>query len=143
MTRNERKAQALYHKMQTQASLKKWWGRLTGRQYELLDLAAFAAANRVSHRRYLGTMAVPVASIRGSEDRIQDFDAGFRPLQDRSKYRWLRIAAAVQDGEMLPPVELIQVGENYFVRDGHHRVSVARALQQDYVDAEVTEWQLR
>jgi hypothetical protein len=41
----------------------------------------------------------------------------------------------------LPPVELIQVGDVYFVRDGHHRISVARMMGQDSIDAEVTVWE--
>jgi ParB-like chromosome segregation protein Spo0J len=43
-------------------------------------------------------------------------------------------------GLTLPPVDLIRVGESYFVRDGHHRVSAARALGQAFIEATVTEW---
>jgi len=52
------------------------------------------------------------------------------------------IAAARQMGRTLPPVELIQIGDLYFVRDGHHRISVARGMGQEHIDAEVTVWEM-
>ena len=69
-----------------------------------------------------------------------DFDAQFRPTQTHSQGRWLSVATARLQGVPLPPVELIQVGDTYFVRDGHHRVSVARALGELDIDAEVRVW---
>jgi hypothetical protein len=57
--------------------------------------------------------------------------------------RWLRIAAARDQGKVLPPVVLVQVGDVYFVRDGHHRISVARALGQQDIEAQVTLWQVK
>lgn len=80
---------------------------------------------------------VPIAQIRGSESRGADFDLDFRPLQDRTRERWLGIAAARQRGKSLPPVALLQVGDLYFVRDGHHRISVARALGARRIEARV------
>jgi hypothetical protein len=68
--------------------------------------------------------------IRGSESRSSDFDRDFNPLHDHNRRRWLNVAAARQRGKALPLVKLIQVGDVYFVRDGHHRISVARALGQ-------------
>jgi hypothetical protein len=56
--------------------------------------------------------------------------------------RWLRVAAARDQGKVLPPVVLVQVEDVYFVRDGHHRISVARALGQLDIEAEVTVWQV-
>jgi hypothetical protein len=52
--------------------------------------------------------------------------------------RWLSVARALEKGVALPPVELIQLGDRYFVRDGHHRISVARAMRQDEIEATVT-----
>jgi hypothetical protein len=68
--------------------------------------------------------------IYGSESRVQDFNADINPLQDYTMGRWLSIATAMHRGLELPPVILIQIGELYFVRDGHHRISVARAQGQ-------------
>jgi len=80
--------------------------------------------------------------IRGSEGRCQDFDADFRPLKELSRERWMAIAAAWKLGTELPPVQLVQIRDLYFVRDGHHRISVARAMRQENIDAEVTVWEV-
>ena len=63
----------------------------------------------------------------------------FRPTSGRVRSRWEHIAAAMRRGESMPPVDLVRIGEIYFVRDGHHRVSVARALGRVDIDAYVTE----
>jgi hypothetical protein len=104
---------------------------------EVLDALGF-----VSERR-LGVQVVALDSIVGTVDRERDFDRRFRPTSARVRSRWEQIAAATRRGEPLPPVDLLQIGSIYFVRDGHHRVSVARALGRDDIDAYVTEVQTR
>ncbi len=89
--------------------------------------------------RSLGLQVVPLSAIVGTIDRGRDFDRRFRPTSPRVRSRWEEIAAAMRRGESLPPVDLLVVGESYFVRDGHHRVSVARALGYADIDAYVTE----
>ncbi len=89
--------------------------------------------------RSLGLEVVPLDAIVGTIDRQRDFDRGFRPTSRRVRSRWEHIAAAMRRGEPLPPVDLLKVGEIHFVRDGHHRVSVASALGHDDIDAYVTE----
>src|SRR5215208_4196236 len=91
----------------------------------------------------LGLRIVPLDSIVGSVDRTVDFDRGFRPTSQRLRSRWERIAAAQRRGEALPPVSLYRVGDLHFVRDGHHRVSVAKSLGRADIDAYVTEIQTR
>jgi hypothetical protein len=86
-----------------------------------------------------GLQVVPLDAIVGTVDRAVDFDRGFRPTSARLRSRWERIAAASRRGEALPPISLFKVGELYFVRDGHHRVSVAKSLGRDDIDAYVTE----
>ncbi|MGH3317454.1 MAG: hypothetical protein ACRDO0_15040 [Nocardioidaceae bacterium] len=82
---------------------------------------------------------VPVAEIVGteSETRALDFAADFRLRNRALDERWHRVACAVLSGSPLPPVDLVLVGEMYFVRDGHHRVSVARALGHGVIRARV------
>ena len=87
----------------------------------------------------LGLQVVPVEQIVGTVDRAVEFDRGFRPTSPRLRTRWERIAAAQRRGESMPPVSLYKVGDLYFVRDGHHRVSVARSLGAARIDAEVVE----
>jgi hypothetical protein len=89
--------------------------------------------------RSLGLQVVPLSAIVGTIDRGRDFDRRFRPTSPRVRSRWEEIAAAMRRGEALPPVDLVMVGEIYFVRDGHHRVSVAIALGHADIDAYVTE----
>lgn len=89
---------------------------------------------------YLGIRQVEVQRIVGSIARHHDFDSEFNPLHPNSRERWERVAAAFLDDILLPPVELLKVGDSYFVRDGNHRVSVARHYGVEYIDAEVTEF---
>ena len=93
--------------------------------------------------RTLGRQVVPLDQIVGSVDRTRDFDRSFRPTSPRTRGRWERIAAAMRRGEAMPPVSLYRIGEICFVRDGHHRISVARALGWKEVEADVTEVKTR
>ncbi len=87
----------------------------------------------------LGLQEVPVDAIVGTVDRGVDFDRGLRPTSARLRSRWERIAAAQRRGEALPPVSLYKIGDLYFIRDGHHRVSVAKSLGRTDIDAYVVE----
>lgn len=80
---------------------------------------------------------VPVERIVGSAGRVGDFDRRMRPLGKHLRQRWDRVAAALGTSVSLPPVRLVQLGELYFVVDGHHRVSVARAAGMAAVEAEI------
>jgi hypothetical protein len=97
----------------------------------------------VTGREDLGLHVVPLDSIVGTVDRAADFDRGFRPTSPRLRSRWERIAAAQRRGEALPPISLYRVGDLHFVRDGHHRVSVAKSLGRQDIDAYVTEIKTR
>jgi hypothetical protein len=83
------------------------------------------------------TQTVPIDRIRGSENRCGDFDQDFRPLQGHTRERWLSVATARMSGVCLPPVELLAVGDEYYVRDGHHRISVAHTLGEQFIEATV------
>jgi len=89
--------------------------------------------------RDLGLQLIPLDAIVGSVDKVRDFDRRFRPTSDKSRFRWERLARASRQGEEIPPIEVYKLGDHYFVRDGHHRVSVARALGLKLIEAEVTE----
>ena len=92
--------------------------------------------------RYAGLKLVAIDDIRGSEGRKADFDDQFNPLTDRMRQRWQSVAGAIAAGLDLPPVDLIQVGNSYYVRDGHHRVSVTRAMGGQEIEARVTVWKV-
>jgi hypothetical protein len=136
-------ARQLYKRVYTSGWLGKLGATLTGRSCHLLNLAEVEANVVVGNRYSAGVQEVPIRQIRGSQGRCIDFDRNFYPLQDHLKSRWLRVAIARQLGLALPPVELIQVGDIYFVRDGHHRISVAKALGQLEINAEVRVWHIK
>jgi hypothetical protein len=92
---------------------------------------------------YRGIQAVPVKAIVGSEDRFRDFDRAFLPRQSHTAGRWKTIDRLYLQDVHLPPIQLYQVGNVYFVKDGNHRVSVARNSGVEFIDAEVIESQIR
>jgi hypothetical protein len=129
----------LFERARSAARTKQFYGRLLRKCRQLLALKDVYADMIVVGERRLGMQTVPINAIRGSVNKEGDFDIDFYPLKPHSEIRWQRLANAVQTGDSLPPVELIRIWGIYFVVDGHHRVSVARMLKQDFIDADVTE----
>ena len=118
-----------------------WWHRLitrlTHRNSHLLELKETLGCSEMENSHYGGFKTVKIDRIRGTEGKSDAFDDGFHPLREKSRDRWLRIARERLNGQPLPPVELIDVDGTYYVRDGHHRISVARCLGETYIDAEI------
>src|SRR5215210_8850757 len=79
--------------------------------------------------------AIPLEAIVGTVDATVDFDASFRPATDRIASRWQSIARAHREGRPLEPISVLERPDGYYVLDGRHRVSVARALGQSDIDA--------
>ena len=92
---------------------------------------------------YRGMQSVPVSQIVGSVDRFRDFNRTFLPLHNHTAGRWQNVDRAYHQDVRLPPIQLYKVGEVYFVKDGNHRVSVAREHGVEYIDAEVIETHIR
>jgi len=142
----DQEIEALYIRARDRAQRGGFWTMLKGRSRCLLALeeALGGVDAPCAEPAYGcdGIQTVPIGQIHGSESRSGDFDRDFNPLQDHNKGRWLSVAAARRRGKALPPVDLIQVGDAYFVRDGHHRISVARALGQQDIEAKVIVWQV-
>ena len=96
----------------------------------------------LGHRgeRRLGLQTIELDSVVGTVDRSRrEFDRNFRPTSRRVRRRWQGIATAMRRGDSMPPIEVYRVGVLHFVIDGHHRVSVARQMGLDKIDAMVTE----
>jgi hypothetical protein len=89
--------------------------------------------------RYLGLASIRLDTVVGTVDSRRDFDRRFRPTSSRVRERWERLALAQRRGEPIPPIDVYRVGDLHFVKDGHHRVSVALATGQRAIDAYVTE----
>lgn len=88
-----------------------------------------------------GIQNVPMESIVGSEGRYHAFTRSFLPLQEDLRDRWKKIDQVRESGQSLPPVELYKVSNAFFVKDGHHRISVARTKGAKYIEARVYEYQ--
>jgi hypothetical protein len=111
----------------------------THRPADLLPFEEVRHKLHLSNMQYLGLQEVPVDNIVGSVGRYQDFTRAFFPRRDNLSQRWRRVDQLVTSGGGMPPIELYQVGEAYFVRDGNHRVSVARQHHMPLIEAYV--WQ--
>lgn len=97
----------------------------------------FSLEKSYTSGHYLGLVEVPIDQICGTEGRQSDFDIEFNPLRKGSRDRWVGVFNAWMRGIALGPIQLVKVGEIYYVRDGHHRISVARALGMRFIEAEV------
>lgn len=86
---------------------------------------------------YIGLKTVPIKKIVGSEGRYNDFDNHFLPRSNELKQRWVNVDQAHLSDIVLPPIQLYELGGLYFVRDGNHRVSVAKTQGVEFIDAEV------
>jgi hypothetical protein len=105
----------------------------------LLELDQALAGAPPAARRALGLRAIPLDSIVGTTEKtkVDTFDRRFRP-PSISRNRWQRLWMAARRGSPLPPISVMQLGDQHFVVDGHHRVSVAHSLGMSAIDAEVT-----
>jgi hypothetical protein len=119
------------------AGLKKLFGK--DGSGKLLTLDEVTRQTHIHGHKAIGVKTVDMDQILGTiaGGRSQDFDNDFHPLQEHNKERWLGVAAAWISGRRLGPVKLVQVGNIFFVEDGHHRVSVAKALGEQEIEAEV------
>ena len=120
-----------------------WWrsviARLTGRSNELLPFDEVRQSLPYRGQRDIGLQTVPLEKIVGSVGRYRDFDRAFLPTQRQTTERWVNVRKADYRDVLLPPVDLYKIGDVYFVKDGNHRVSVARERNQTDIDAYVTE----
>lgn len=125
----------LFQQKNNQARWHQLWSTLRRRSSRSWSLHPEEPIRKIQKQQ----KTVSVSQIKGStKGRSFDFDDQFRPLQSHNKDRWVRVAIADRTGIPLPPVDLLQVDDVYFVTDGHHRVSVAKAFERDEIRANVT-----
>ena len=124
-----------YRRELTKAQLADLLRRLSGEDVDLLHFDEVARRLRARQRIEKGTQMVRLDDIVGSVGRYKDFTREFLPRSGADKSRWMRIDTAMNSLEGLPPVELFKLGDAYFVRDGNHRVSVARANGLSHIEA--------
>ncbi len=113
--------------------------KMTGGNVDLMSYDEVTKRIKARQQIEMGTRMVPLNKIIGSVGRYRDFTRTFLPRSGVNPERWARIDAAMHSLEGFPPIEVYKIGDVYFVRDGNHRVSVARANGLTHIEAYVTE----
>jgi hypothetical protein len=131
-------AQEDFNKARTRAFLTRIQHFLRPDKDRLLSFNDVKSILKPKNEIYRGIQVVPINLIVGSEGRYQDFNKYFQPKSDYLRSRWERVDTAIIESVILPPIRLYEIGGVYFVRDGNHRVSVAKAQGVEVIDAEVT-----
>ncbi len=115
-------------------------GFFTGHQPEqLLPFEQVRDKLKIRGQHYIGTQTIPIDKIVGSTGRYQEFNRAFLPTQEFIRERWKHIYEVAHSFEGFPAIDVYKIGDAYFVRDGHHRVSVLKELGAPTVEASVTE----
>lgn len=135
----EKMAATDFEQARHSANWRGWFSWLTRKRNHLLPLGPVLRQIGYKGQHSAGFQTVLLNRIVGSDGHHLDFDQAFFPRQNRTRQRWLNIDTAHYKGIPLPPVELTKIGDMYFVTDGNHRISVARARGQEFIDAFVTE----
>ena len=141
-TRQYNVALSQFRSALTKGKISRLKRRVLHRPDRLYDLDVLKQTLSVRGSCYSGIKVVRIDSIIGSEGRSTDFDMDFRPMSEAARERWVNMAIVYLSRLPLPPIQLIQIGDAYFVRDGHHRISVSRAFGQAAMDAEVITWKV-
>lgn len=132
-----------FYKAQTKALLSRLSHIFKPSEEDLLPFDVAKQLLKPDGEVYSGLVTVPLGKIVGSEGRYRDFNRHFLPRKEHLKQRWMNIDKTYYQDIGLPPVRLYEMGGIYFVRDGNHRVSVARSLGQQDIDAEVVSLQAK
>jgi nucleotide-binding universal stress UspA family protein len=128
-----------FHEARRRASLEAIMARLKGKSIDLFAYEDVRHKLKATSSVERGLQDIPLDAIVGSVGRYTDFTRSFLPRRNSDEQRWARVKAQVADMGGLPPIEVYQIGETYFVQDGNHRVSVARELGAPAIQAYVTE----
>ena len=132
-------AQDDFNKAKSRAKIQGLLKTLSWKNNDLLSWYEVTSIIKPSSETYLGMRTIPVNRIIGSEGRYHDFSAAFYPKRERLRDRWVSVDDAQIKNIILPPISVYSLGGWYFVRDGNHRVSVAKATGVEFIDADVVE----
>ncbi|NLK13250.1 MAG: transcriptional regulator [Spirochaetales bacterium] len=128
-----------FEKAKSRGRIQSILSSLVRKNSDLLSLYAVTELIKPKNETYRGMQTIPVKNIIGSEGRYQDFSLAFYPKKELLRARWRSIDLATKKYVILPPISVYKLGEWYFVRDGNHRVSVAKTQGVEFIDAEVVE----
>jgi nucleotide-binding universal stress UspA family protein len=132
-----------FRRARQEAALRQLLNRFSGRSDQLLAYRDVSSKLNITDTVERGLQEIPLKAIVGSVGRAADFTRDFLPKRDSNAERWAQVKAAVLDMRGWPPIEVYQIGDVYFVKDGNHRVSVARQLGNKTITAYVTEIETR
>ena len=127
-----------FHAARRKAALEMVLSRVRGKPADLLSYDEVRQRLHAVQTSLRTLEDIPLDRIVGSVNRYNDFTRGFLPRQASDEWRWARVRAHLEDDSGLPPIEVYKVGDVYFVLDGNHRVSVARALGNRSIEGYVT-----
>jgi len=130
-----------FRRARSKAAMQRFWAGIQGRSLDLLPYDEISTKLRAVSQTDRGLQQVPLKDIVGSVSRLQDFDRNFLPLRDDDIYRWAGVKTAMTSPHStgVPPISLYQIGDAYFVLDGNHRVSIAKEMGMETIEAYVTE----
>ncbi len=122
-----------------QATLEQILAKVRGESPDLLPYDEVRRALKAEESPIRVRKDIPLDAIVGSVGRYTDFSRSFLPRKDSDQHRWASVELGMTGMVGLPPIEVYQIGDVYFVQDGNHRVSVARQLGATHIEAYVTE----
>ena len=134
-------AESDFAKARNKALLNEISHLLNPEETSMISLKSIKQMVKTETETYVGMKVIPIEKIVGSEGRYKDFDNQFFPKNTNPKERWENVDEAVIKDIILPPIKVYELAGVYFVRDGNHRVSVAKSKGVEFIDAEVVSLQ--
>ena len=128
-----------FYEAHRKASMKTVLSKITGETVDLLSYDEILKRLRMKGQTDRGRAEIPLVKIIGSVGRYTDFTKDFLPRRMSDSGRWASVKMATESLSGVPPIEVYKIGDSYFVRDGNHRVSVARSNGQTHIEAYITE----
>jgi hypothetical protein len=136
----ERRAPWEFQRALHKGLMEAFWGRITGRPHYLQAFDTLKTELNLVNRRLKGRGEIPLNRIVGSAGKQELFTRSLMPLAARLRNRWIAIYNLALGPRGFPLVEVYQVGDSYFILDGHHRASVSCYLGNQVIEANIIEW---
>ncbi len=133
------KSRIEFEKAKMKSELNRLVMGLTVGNYELFSFDEVKDLIKSNVFVYRGIQSIPIKNIKGSEGRYLDFDRAFLPRHEGIREKWENMMDYLDSNPKIPPISVYKIGDYYIVRDGNHRVSVAKELGLEFIDAEVLE----
>lgn len=141
MTLSEAQSEEDFAKARNKAFFNEIQHLLTPDEVSLISFNDVKQLLKPQCETYIGMKTIPIEKIVGSEGRYKDFDNHFLPKNSFMRNRWEHVDEAAINFIDLPPIKVYEISGLYFVRDGNHRVSVAKARGTEFIDAEIVSLQ--